>query len=85
MRWIGSMFREILFVLSASPQSRWRQLRRLRGLDDRLLDDVGITRQQASEQPLLPGGNRESDEIRSTQKQPPPLRHEPQGALKPWR
>jgi len=38
---------EMLHWFAATPQSRWRQLEILRGLDDRRLADLGISRGEA--------------------------------------
>ena len=40
--------KEVRRYLTASPQSRLRQLAALRQLDDRLLADIGVTRREAS-------------------------------------
>jgi hypothetical protein len=38
---------EILDWFAAAPQSRWRQIETLHGLDDRRLADLGISRGEA--------------------------------------
>ena len=44
---IGSLLRELVRYLGASPLSRRRQLDTLRGLDDHLLRDIGVCREAA--------------------------------------
>ncbi|MBI2742109.1 MAG: DUF1127 domain-containing protein [Rhodospirillales bacterium] len=41
------LLREIALYLGASPWSHWRQLDDLRALDDRLLNDIGVSRADA--------------------------------------
>jgi uncharacterized protein YjiS (DUF1127 family) len=38
---------EMLHWFAAAPQSRWRQIEILHGLDDRRLADLGISRSEA--------------------------------------
>ena len=42
------LLREIVRYIGASPLSRLSQLDALRGLDDHLLHDIGLSREQAS-------------------------------------
>lgn len=42
-----SLLREVALYLGASPWSHWHQLDELRGLDDRLLRDIGVSRADA--------------------------------------
>lgn len=41
------LLREIVLYLGASPWSQWRQLDDLQALDDRLLNDIGLSRADA--------------------------------------
>lgn len=45
---IVGLLREIVRYIGASPLSRLYQLDTLRGLDDHLLHDIGLSREQAS-------------------------------------
>jgi hypothetical protein len=45
----------MLHWFAAAPQSRWRQIEILRGLDDRRLADLGISRGQALRGHRAPG------------------------------
>ncbi len=45
--WTLELLIEAVNYAAGSPRSRLRQIAALRELDDRLLDDVGITRRQA--------------------------------------
>ncbi len=40
---IAGLLREVVLHMSASPLLEWRRLETLRGLDDHLLRDIGIT------------------------------------------
>jgi uncharacterized protein YjiS (DUF1127 family) len=51
---LASLLHEIALYLGASPRSAWHQLDDLRGLDDRLLRDIGVSRADA-----LRGGSRQ--------------------------
>lgn len=54
-RAIKDILREAGRYLAVSPQSRWRQLAALRALDDRLLADIGLSRQDDLGGRPLPG------------------------------
>ena len=43
-RSFGRLLRETALYVGASPLSRWHQVDTLRGLDDHLLRDIGISR-----------------------------------------
>lgn len=45
---IAGVLREIVRYIGASPLSRLYQLDTLRGLDDHLLNDIGLSHEQAS-------------------------------------
>jgi uncharacterized protein YjiS (DUF1127 family) len=50
VRWQGALreaFGEACHYIAGSPHSRLRQLEALRQLDDRLLADIGLTREEA--------------------------------------
>ncbi|HLG46925.1 MAG TPA: DUF1127 domain-containing protein [Reyranella sp.] len=47
-RSLGRLLRETALYVGASPLSRWHQVDTLRGLDDHLLRDIGISRPAAS-------------------------------------
>jgi Domain of unknown function (DUF1127) len=41
---IGRLLRKVMLYIGASPLSRRHQLETLRGLDDHLLRDIGVSR-----------------------------------------
>jgi uncharacterized protein YjiS (DUF1127 family) len=47
-RSFGRLLRETALYVGASPLSRWHQVDTLRGLDDHLLRDIGISRPAAA-------------------------------------
>jgi uncharacterized protein YjiS (DUF1127 family) len=47
-RSLGRLFRETALYVGASPQSRWHQVDTLRGLDDHMLRDIGVSRPAAA-------------------------------------
>jgi uncharacterized protein YjiS (DUF1127 family) len=44
---LRDIWRELVRYLTGSPRSRLRQLAALRELDDRMLRDIGVTREEA--------------------------------------
>lgn len=47
-RSLRRLLRETTLYVGASPQSRWHQVDTLRGLDDHLLRDIGLSRPAAA-------------------------------------
>ena len=48
------LVRETVLYIGASPRSRWHQIDTLRALDDRMLRDIGLTRQEAEDEANRP-------------------------------
>jgi uncharacterized protein YjiS (DUF1127 family) len=46
-RSVGRLLCETVLYVGASPRSRWHQLDTLRGLDDHMLRDIGVSRPAA--------------------------------------